>query len=144
MKWLASIAIGILLLGNILFIYTTVQWRKEALNLRKQNAQLDSQKRTAEHSAEAARESLQAASTVQAIAGLYEFKDPNVNNQGYQELDLRSDGSGTFDQGFGGRPRKLRWEKNGASAIIVQSFGDMKIENGDLIDHRGNRWLHIR
>jgi len=67
---------------------------------------------------------------------------PNPN-----QVDLRSDGTAVFFLDFGGTtgesPRpKTNWEMNDDTVTVGTT--KFKIEQGDLIDSRGNRWLHIR
>lgn len=76
---------------------------------------------------------------IEAVAGIYGCDALPTHNQ----VDLRSDGTAVYlsDQGriLGG---KLQWVIDGKSITIGSAR--FTVEGNDLIDYRGNRWLHIR
>ena len=80
-----------------------------------------------------------------AVCGIYYCE--NVRFPNPNQVDLRSDGTAVFFVDFGGasgeKPRpKTSWQMTD-DAITVGAT-TFKTEQGDLIDSKGNRWLHIR
>ena len=74
-----------------------------------------------------------------AIFGIYYCESVPGRNQ----VDLRSGGAAVFYYD-GGRQQagKTTWKLDGDTILIgTQKF---TVEQTDLIDYRGNRWLHIR
>ena len=78
-----------------------------------------------------------------AVCGIYYCDNaPNMN-----KLDLRSDGTAHFYYSNGmeipsTRQTKQGWTLDGQKVTVgAKTF---TIEQTDLIDNRGNRWLHIR
>lgn len=112
------------------------------VELQTANARLKHEVQMTKESSEELTKNVQAAIDSQEIAGLYEWKPPYSSH--YQELDLRSDGTGQFDNGQGSRSSSANWLKNLNGSITIGRQGTFKVENGDLIDQRGNRWIHIR
>jgi hypothetical protein len=89
----------------------------------------------------ALRQNVQKAVTRESVCGIYSC---NYNGND-EQVDLRSDGRAVFFiwSSSGWWPRaKTNWELDGNTVTA----GDQKftIEGVDLIDSRGNRWLHIR
>jgi hypothetical protein len=80
---------------------------------------------------------------ISAVSGIYRF---SIFEGAGKEYDLRSDGTAkAFTEstaGFVGSGRDTAWTMNGN----IVTIGNLKftIEGDDLIDSRGNRWLHIR
>jgi len=149
MKWLWPSTAGLLLLFLVFFMCQAFSWKKEALALQvtnaefiKKNDRLQKALEIADASHDELRKTVEAAVAAQEVAGLYEFSP--AYSQRYQELDLRSDGSGIFDKGNGGAIGHIKWTRLDDAQLNIDRVGRFKIENGDLIDERGNRWLHIR
>jgi hypothetical protein len=147
-RWF-GIAFGVLLLFTAFFVYQSFSWKKQARAMEVKNAEfikkndrLQKALEMTDASHEEFRKNVEAAVASQEIAGLYEFKP--AYSQRFQELDLRSDGSGIFDKGNGGTVGHIQWKKLDDAQLNIDRVGRFKIENGDLIDERGNRWLHIR
>jgi hypothetical protein len=93
------------------------------------------------------------AEATKAASGIYEYDLPY--NQGYWQLDLRSDKTGIFYEKFmsgndSKQPMNVNWKfstdnlKVGDNLNIKIGSAIYKIEGDDLIDSNGNRWLHIR
>jgi hypothetical protein len=62
---------------------------------------------------------------------------------GRDKLDLRSDGSAVWmNERDGQKLGSAKWTTDGSTVKI--GFAEFKIEGSDLIDGKGNRWLHIR
>jgi len=115
----------------------------EKAALTQKNARLQAALKMEQDSSAEFQKNVQAAINSQEIAGLYEWENPSYHKD--QTLDLRSDGTGQFDNGFmNGQGRPVTWNKSNPSKINISQHGDFKIENGDLIDERGNRWLKVR
>ena len=75
----------------------------------------------------------------EAVCGIYYCASVSDRNQ----VDLRSGGAAVF-YFKGGRVQagKTTWKLDGDTILIgTQKF---TVEQTDLIDYRGNRWLHIR
>lgn len=143
MKWVLGLICGVLLIGNFFWAMLYFHWRTEAQQLREENAHLEIKVESAVHSKEQLTQDVQAAIDSQEVAGIYECKLPY--NEEYQKIDLRSDGRGLFDNGYSsGRGSPISWKKVAGNKIDVDRHGQFKLEGMDLIDDRGNRWLHIR
>lgn len=84
---------------------------------------------------------------VNAVCGIYYFEKTGTPDQ---KLDIRSDGTAVFSQveenGYEFNVRKMKWDLNGETVTIGDSTSWLKftIEQDDLIDSRGNRWIHTR
>jgi hypothetical protein len=82
----------------------------------------------------------------QALSGIYYCQQAIWEN----ELDLRSDGSAVWlNDSSGQKLGTSKWETDGDTVTVGGSQftvggSQFKIEGSDLIDSRGNRWLHIR
>jgi hypothetical protein len=75
----------------------------------------------------------------QALSGIY-YCQQAINKN---ELDLRSDGSAVWLNGSSGQKfGTSKWTTDGDAVTV--GGAQFKIEGSDLIDSRGNRWLHIR
>ena len=75
----------------------------------------------------------------QALSGIYYCQQAIVRN----EIDLRSDGSMVWLNDSSGQKFGVsKWTTDGDTITIGNS--QFKIESSDLIDSRGNRWIHIR
>ena len=80
-------------------------------------------------------------SRVKTFCGIY---SPNFRYND-QRVDLRSDGSAVISIWTGNDwlpQSKPNWKLDGNTVTVGES--EFKIEGSDLIDSRGNRWLHIR
>jgi hypothetical protein len=75
----------------------------------------------------------------QALSGIYYCQQAIGKN----ELDMRSDGSAVWlNDSSGQKFGTSKWTTDGDTVTIGGL--PFKIEGSDLIDSRGNRWLHIR
>ncbi len=79
----------------------------------------------------------------QILSGIYYCQQAiNIN-----ELDLRSDGSAVWlNDSSGQKFGTAKWTTDGDTVTVetASRTDNFKIEGTDLIDSRGNRWLHIR
>ena len=80
----------------------------------------------------------------QSVCGIWS-SDTDTRSR-YKKFDLRSDGSGIYlRENANGRQEqasKFDWSFTGDAVIL--SGTTYKLEGEDLIDEKGNRWLHIR
>lgn len=75
----------------------------------------------------------------QALSGIY-YCQQAINKN---ELDLRSDGSAVWlNDSSGQKFGSSKWTTDGDTITVGGVI--FKIEGSDLIDSRGDRWLHIR
>lgn len=78
------------------------------------------------------------------------YNCPDVQNE--NQIDLRSDGTAIFYMQTQGGDERIwgksgTWEMDGSNIWIKKGSGQPQryaSEQGDLIDRRGNRWLHVR
>lgn len=93
-----------------------------------------------------------AETAMQTISGIYEFHSHGGNTF---KIDLRSDGNGIFSEIYWENNSELarktvRWLLDSNNLVTVNDytvdgrFSPFKIENADLIDIKGNRWLRVR
>lgn len=142
MKWTLGIVLGVLVIGNVFFAGLFISWRDEAHRLETSNSRLEQSKRMVEESNAELTSNVQAAIESQEIAGIYRLSN---SSRGIEwRMDLRSDGTGQFQHYENESPISSPWNKISSKKIIVSKHGQFKIENGDLIDEEGNRWLHVR
>ena len=79
----------------------------------------------------------------QALSGIYYSEQARHLGVYKDELDLRSDGSAVWLNDSSGRKiEDSKWTTDGDNITVGKT--QFKIEGSDLIDSRGNRWLHIR
>jgi hypothetical protein len=82
---------------------------------------------------------------VNSVCGIYNCEAKNVSDG---RIDLRSDGTAALFvwTSSGWYPRnKTNWKLDGNSVNVgTQTIRIFTIEQDDLIDSRGNRWIHIR
>lgn len=142
MKIGLGILAAMLLLGNIFWAGMFILWRSEAHRLKSENAKLEERAESAEKSKAQLTKDAQESGASHEIAGLYKWYNPPQAN--FWRFDLRTDGTGQFDNGYGGHPIPASWKKVSPQKIEIEKHGQFKTENGDLIDDRGNRWLHVR
>jgi predicted nucleic acid-binding Zn-ribbon protein len=79
----------------------------------------------------------------QALSGIYYCQQAVGKN----ELDMRSDGSAVWlNEGSNQNGWPATWTTDGDTITVITGSRteNFKIEGADLIDARGNRWLHIR
>jgi hypothetical protein len=78
-----------------------------------------------------------------SICGIYYCE---VENLSVNQVDLRSDGTAVFfvrTSNAGEIPRPAKnWQLNGN--VVTAANQNFTIEQDDLIDSRGNRWIHTR
>ena len=76
-------------------------------------------------------------SHIEAVCGIY-----NADVPGKSQMDLRSDGTAFYYFQNGQPAGKTRWTLSEDGVMV----GDSKFtpEQSDLIDSRGNRWIHVR
>lgn len=73
----------------------------------------------------------------QALSGIY-YCQQAINKN---ELDMRSDGSAVWlNDSTGHKLGTAKWTTDGDTVTVGSS--QFKIESSDLIDSRGNRWIH--
>lgn len=142
MKWAFGILSVLLVAGNIFWAALYFAWHSKAASLQANQDAIEEKAARAGQSKQQLTKDVQAAVDSQEIAGLYKWWATGFDK--LQIIDLRSDGTGQFDNGFGGSPIKTYWQKITDKKISIDKHGVFKIENGDLIDQRGNRWLHVR
>jgi len=76
-------------------------------------------------------------SHIEAVCGIY-----NADVPGKSQMDLRSDGTAFYYYQNGQPAGKTRWTLSGDAVMVgVSKFTP---EQSDLIDSRGNRWIHVR
>ena len=76
---------------------------------------------------------------VEAVIGIYTC---DANTLGKNKMDLRSDGSAFWFFDNGQPAGKTRWTFDGSAVNVGAS--KFTTEQSDLIDSRGNRWIHVR
>ena len=85
------------------------------------------------------------ADKAEAVLGIYNCQAGTVADG---RLDLRSDGTAVFFSWTGSRwyPRsKTSWKLDDKKVTVgTQTIKIFTIEQDDLIDSRGNRWIHTR
>jgi predicted nucleic acid-binding Zn-ribbon protein len=136
---LISVCINLFLFHRLSTRATILQRTQIALDMaEKSEAELKSSVKTADITAKDNVSEL-AAEGRQALSGIYYCQQANYRN----EIDLRSDGSmGWLNDSSGQKLGASKWTTDGDTITIDSS--KFKIESSDLIDSRGNRWLHIR
>ena len=99
--------------------------------------------------AQSDKQDAQAAAQSQASSIYGVYNCPDVQN--YNQFDLRSDGTvaSYFERQDGSEMltgQKATWELDGGTVWITKNAGMQKftVEQDDLIDSRGNRWIHTR
>jgi len=82
---------------------------------------------------------------VNAVLGIYNCEAASVADG---RMDLRSDGTAVSFSWTGSswHPRpKTNWKLDGNTVTVgTQAIKIFTIEQDDLIDSRGNRWVHVR
>jgi hypothetical protein len=79
----------------------------------------------------------------QALSGIYYSEQARHQGVYADELDLRSDGSAVLlNEASSQKVQASKWTTDGDNITVGRM--QFKIEGSDLIDSRGNRWLHIR
>jgi hypothetical protein len=79
----------------------------------------------------------------QALSGIYYSEQARHQGVYKDELDLRSDNSAVWlHDSSGQKLEDSKWTTDGDNITVGKT--KFKIEGSDLIDSRGNRWLHIR
>ena len=79
------------------------------------------------------------------VAGIYRFAKPNTDRT--EKMDLRSDGTAQTSYYYDNSSSPMgKQNVNWSAAAGVVTVNDLifKIENEDLIDADGNRWLRVR
>jgi hypothetical protein len=136
---LISVGINLFLFHRLSTQATTLQGTQIALD-------------TAEKSEASLRGSVHAADTIakdnvselaaegrQALSGIYYCQQAINKNK----LDMRSDGSAVWlNNSSGQKFGTTKWTTDGDTVTVGSS--QFKIESSDLIDSRGNRWIHVR
>jgi hypothetical protein len=121
----------------------SLQITKTALDMAEQSeAELKSNVQVAEPVAKDNVSEL-AAEGRQALSGIY-YCQQAINKN---ELDMRSDGSAVWlNDSSGQKFGTAKWTTDGDTVTVgtASRTDNFKIEGTDLIDSRGNRWLHIR
>jgi hypothetical protein len=122
----------------------TLQRTQIALDMtEKSEAELRSNVQTAIAQSDKRESQAAAQDKINAVCGIYRF---SIFEGAGREYDLRSDGTAkAFKEstaGFVGSGRDIAWTMSGNIVTIGNS--KFTIEGNDLIDSRGNRWLHIR
>jgi len=121
----------------------SLQITKTALDMAEQSeAELKSNVQVAEPVAKDNVSEL-AAEGRQALSGIY-YCQQAINKN---ELDMRSDGSAVWlNDSSGQKFGTAKWTTDGDTVNVgtASRTDNFKIEGTDLIDSRGNRWLHIR
>jgi hypothetical protein len=80
----------------------------------------------------------------QSVSGIYSV-DAYKNFIRYKKFDLRSDGTGIYLRDIGGYQRRIgQFQWSFTNGAVILNGSTYKLENDDLIDEQGNRWLHIR
>jgi hypothetical protein len=130
---------SILFAGLYLSERHTLQKAQTAFDLAKKS---EAELRSSIQAAEAATKdnvSELAAEGRQALSGIYYCQQAVVKN----EVDLRSDSSAVWlNDSSGQKFGSAKWTTDGDTVTV--GAARFKIEGSDLIDSRGNRWLHIR
>ncbi len=142
---IAWILVAIFFTTSVLFAYLylserhTLQRTRAALEMaEKSEAKLRSNVQAEEAVAKNNVSEL-AAEGRQALSGIYYCQQANYQN----ELDMRSDGSAVWlNDSSGQKLGTSKWTTDGDTVTVGRA--QFKIEGSDLIDSRGNRWLHIR
>jgi hypothetical protein len=141
MKITPAMLASLLLVGNIVCFGLYLYELHDARKLAGENARLQISLAQSEGIQKEFERNVQAAIDSQQIAGIYESKSI-YHKAEMAELDLRSDGTGMWNPGFGSQ--RITWARMNGGTVEISRLGQFKIEAGDLIDPRGTRWLHIR
>lgn len=150
MKIFLIVLCAVLLGGNIFFSTLFLRWRQSAQSYQRQNEELASDYKSlqsrfdslqqADHEL---KQNVQAAINSQEVAGIFRKRDKNDSFHFFL-IDLRSDGSGNYDRGYGAKEQPITWTNMENGTISIKRLGIFKIESQDLIDDSGERWLRIR